>query len=243
MTIEQARDFVELIREKDWPLPGHLWSQSAARSWDRLSIRCLRIVHCGMRGFAKCQLASQRHLRISLSTNSRTATSVPNRIILEAVPPTGIVSKALGGPQEAVAVRRVVGVPAANRESVKKSGVGECHRLEDVCYDPFQTIDSASCWHLTGRMFAAADQLHHLLQCLHPIGIARARRARQDYQPTDAIKRANPGKLEACEPLRGLQLPGYRRWVDLQELVNLLEAARGKTPRRYFLTQIDFSRF
>jgi hypothetical protein len=27
------------------------------------------------------------------------------------------------------------------------------------------------------RMLAAAGQLHHLLQCLHPIGIARARRA------------------------------------------------------------------
>ena len=23
---------------------------------------------------------------------------------------------------------------------------------------------------------------------------------------------SEPGKLEACEPLRGLQLPGYRRW-------------------------------
>jgi hypothetical protein len=59
---------------------------------------------------------------------------------------------------------------------------------------------------------------------------------------------SEPGKLEAREPLPGLQLPGYRRWVDLQELINLLEAARGRAPRRrtevaIFLTQIDFSRF
>src|SRR5258705_5617646 len=54
--------------------------------------------------------------------------------------------------------------------------------------------------------------LHHLLQCLHPIGIARARRAPAGL-PTDRCDQASePGKLEACEPLRGLQLPGYRRW-------------------------------
>jgi hypothetical protein len=32
---------------------------------------------------------------------------------------------------------------------------------------------------------------------------------------------SEPGKLEACKPLRGLQLTGYRDGVDLQELVNL----------------------
>jgi hypothetical protein len=48
---------------------------------------------------------------------------------------------------------------------------------------------------------------------------------RQDYQRA-ARSSERPGKLEAREPLPGLQLPGYRRWVDLQELINLLEAAR-----------------
>ena len=42
------------------------------------------------------------------------------------------------------------------------------------------------------RMLAAAGQLHHLLQCLHPIGIARARRAPAGLPRADAIKRANP---------------------------------------------------
>ena len=42
------------------------------------------------------------------------------------------------------------------------------------------------------RMLAAAGQLHHLLQCLHPIGIARARRAPAELPRADAIKRANP---------------------------------------------------
>ena len=66
-------------------------------------------------------------------------------------------------------------------------------------------------------MLAAAGQLHHLLQCLHPIEIARARRAPAGL-PTGRRDRASePGKLEAREPL-----------VDLQELVNLLEAARGR---------------
>jgi hypothetical protein len=49
------------------------------------------------------------------------------------------------------------------------------------------------------RMLAAAGQLHHLLQCLHPIGIARARRAPAGL-PTGRRDQA------------GLRLPGYRQW-------------------------------
>jgi Domain of unknown function (DUF4158) len=61
-------------------------------------------------------------------------------------------------------------------------------------------------------LFFSFGQLHHLLQCLHPIGIARARRAPAGL-PTDRRDQASePGKLEARKPLRGLQLPGYRRW-------------------------------
>ena len=61
-------------------------------------------------------------------------------------------------------------------------------------------------------MLAAAGQLHHLLQCLHPIGIARARRAPAGLPTGRRDQASEPGKLEACKPLRGLQLPGYRRW-------------------------------
>src|SRR4029077_9428481 len=43
-------------------------------------------------------------------------------------------------------------------------------------------------------------------------GASTRPRRRQDYQRADAIKRANPASWEACEPLWGLQLPGYRRW-------------------------------
>jgi hypothetical protein len=41
--------------------------------------------------------------------------------------------------------------------------------------------------------------------------LERAER-RQDYQRGRRDQASEPGKLEACEPLRGLQLPGYRRW-------------------------------
>ena len=51
-----------------------------------------------------------------------------------------------------------------------------------------------------------------VLQCLHPIGIARARRAPAGLPTGRRDQASEPGKLEACEPLRGLQLPGYRRW-------------------------------
>jgi len=61
------------------------------------------------------------------------------------------------------------------------------------------------------RMLAAAGQLHHLLQCLHHIGIARASRAPAGLPTSRCDQASEPGKLEACEPLRGLQLPGYRR--------------------------------
>ena len=41
--------------------------------------------------------------------------------------------------------------------------------------------------------------------------LERAER-RQDYQPTDAIKRANPASWKHVDLYGGLQLPGYRRW-------------------------------
>ena len=43
-------------------------------------------------------------------------------------------------------------------------------------------------------MLAAAGQLHHLLQCLHPIGIARARRAPAGLPRADAVKRVLVGR-------------------------------------------------
>ena len=97
-------------------------------------------------------------------------------------------------------------------------------------------------------MLAAAGQLHHLLKCLHPIGIARARRAPAGL-PTGRLDQASePGKLEACNLYGAYNFLDIGDGVDLQELVNLLEAARGRGAAapdrcRYFVTQIDFSRF
>jgi hypothetical protein len=64
-------------------------------------------------------------------------------------------------------------------------------------------------------MLAAAGQLHRLLQCLYPIRIARARRAPAGLPTGRRGQASEPGKLEACKPLRGLQLPGYRRWESV----------------------------
>ena len=75
---------------------------------------------------------------------------------------------------------------------------------------------------------AAAGQLHHLLQCLHPIGIARARRAPEDYQRADAIKRANPASWKHVNLYGAYSFLDIGDGVDIQELVNLLEAARGR---------------
>ena len=35
---------------------------------------------------------------------------------------------------------------------------------------------------------------------------------RPRFTHDERVQASKPGKLEACEPLRGLQLPGYRRW-------------------------------
>jgi len=77
-------------------------------------------------------------------------------------------------------------------------------------------------------MLAAAGQLHHLLQCLHPIGIARARRAPAGLPTGRRDQASEPGKLEAREPLRAYSFLDMGDGVDLQGLVNLLEAARGR---------------
>jgi Tn3 transposase DDE domain len=78
------------------------------------------------------------------------------------------------------------------------------------------------------RMLGAAGQLHHLLQCLHPIGIARARERRQDYQRADAIKRANPASWKHVNLYGTYTFLDIGDGIDLQELVNLLEAAHGE---------------
>ena len=54
---------------------------------------------------------------------------------------------------------------------------------------------------------------------LHPIGIARARRAPAGLPTGRRDQASEPGKLEACKPLQGLQLPGYRR-VGINPLDN-----------------------
>ena len=77
-------------------------------------------------------------------------------------------------------------------------------------------------------MLAAAGQLHDLLQCMHPIGIARARRAPEDYQRADAIKRANPASWKHVNLYGAYSFLDMGDRVDLQGLVNLLEAARGR---------------
>jgi len=55
-----------------------------------------------------------------------------------------------------------------------------------------------------------------------------ARRFRQDYQRTDAIKRANPASWKHVNLYGAYTFLDMGDGVDLQELVNLLEAARGR---------------
>ena len=50
-----------------------------------------------------------------------------------------------------------------------------------------------------------------------------------EFNPTGRRDQASkPGKLEASEPLRAYSSLDIGDGVDLQELVNLLEAARGR---------------
>jgi hypothetical protein len=57
--------------------------------------------------------------------------------------------------------------------------------------------------------------------------LERAER-RQDYQQADAIKRANPASWKHVNLYGAYSLLDIGAGVDLQELVNLLEAARGR---------------
>ena len=61
--------------------------------------------------------------------------------------------------------------------------------------------------------------------------LERAER-RQDYQRADAIKRANPASWKHVNLYGAYSFLDIGDGVDLQELVNLLEAARGRAPRR-----------
>jgi hypothetical protein len=56
--------------------------------------------------------------------------------------------------------------------------------------------------------------------------LERAER-RQDYQRADAIKRANPASWKHVNLYGAYSFLDIGDGVDLQELVNLLEAARG----------------
>ena len=77
----------------------------------------------------------------------------------------------------------------------------------------------------SGANARAAGQLHHLLQCLHPIGIARARRAPAGLPTGRRDQASEPGKLNLYGAYSFLDMGDG---VDLQGLVNLLEAARGR---------------
>ena len=57
--------------------------------------------------------------------------------------------------------------------------------------------------------------------------LERAER-RQDYQRADAIKRANPASWKHVNLYGAYSFLDIGDGVDLQELVNLLEAARGR---------------
>ena len=57
--------------------------------------------------------------------------------------------------------------------------------------------------------------------------LERAER-RQDYQRADAIKRANPASWKHVNLSGAYSFLDIGDGVDLQELVNLLEAARGR---------------
>jgi hypothetical protein len=59
-------------------------------------------------------------------------------------------------------------------------------------------------------------------------GGASTRPRRQDYQRADAIKRANPASWKHVNLYGAYSFLDIGDGVDLQELVNLLEAARGR---------------
>jgi Tn3 transposase DDE domain len=65
--------------------------------------------------------------------------------------------------------------------------------------------------------------------CILSALLERAER-RQDYQRADAIKRANPASWKHANLYGAYRFLDIGDGVDLQELVNLLEASRGTGP-------------
>src|SRR4029077_17312917 len=59
-------------------------------------------------------------------------------------------------------------------------------------------------------------------------GLLERAERRQDYQRADAIKRANPASWKHVNLYGAYSFLDIGDGVDLQELVNLLEAARGR---------------
>ena len=85
--------------------------------------------------------------------------------------------------------------------------------------DRITILEDAEMEELYGRPRFTHDVLSELLE--------RAER-RQDYQRADAIKRANPASWKHVNLYGAYSFLDIGDGVDLQELVHLLEAARGR---------------
>ena len=88
-----------------------------------------------------------------------------------------------------------------------------------------EPIRSQQLWSECSRLLA--NCIIYYNACIQSDLLERAERRQDTKGRRDQA--SEPGKLEACEPLRDLQLPGYRRWGSTsRNLINLLEAARGR---------------
>jgi len=93
-----------------------------------------------------------------------------------------------------------------------------CNTWKPTEWSPRATAFYRTCWP-TASCYYNACILSELLE--------RAER-RQDYQRADAIKRANPASWKHVNLYGAYSFLDIGDGVDLQELVNLLEAARGR---------------
>src|SRR6266478_6405474 len=88
-----------------------------------------------------------------------------------------------------------------------------------------EPIRSNQLWSECSRLLA--NCIIYYNACIPSELLERAER-RQDYQRADAIKRANPASWKHVNLYGAYSFLDIGDGVDLQELVNLLEAARGR---------------
>jgi Tn3 transposase DDE domain len=88
-----------------------------------------------------------------------------------------------------------------------------------------EPIRSQQLWSECSRLLA--NCIIYYNACIQSELLERAERRQDTKGRRDQA--SEPGKLEACEPLRGLTASWISAMgIDLQELINLLEAARGR---------------